>query len=437
MSGDPTGVEIQTDRAAGTSPERHVAGAYLTLFLLGGVNLFNFMDRILFSVMVEPIKAELQFSDTQLGLLGGFAFSLFYGVVGLFIGRLADTRNRVRIVTVALVLWSIASALSGLARNFVQMFLARAAIGIGESGCVPSAHSLIGDTFPPERRSLAISIFTGTGTVGTLVGLIVGGILVEAHGWRMTFVYFGIAGVLFAPVAYLLLKEPPRGAFDTVQGEQEDWGSAIRLLMGRRTVRRLILGIPLLFVLVGVATWIPAFFHRVHGVSTAEFGRAGGASLGLGILFGTFAGGFIANALVARNRLWEFWWPALTALASIPLLALLYTSDDLTMAYVYVALAFFVASTGFGPGMASMQVVAESTVRGTLVAIMLFATSLISYGAAPAFIGYLSDVFIAYGASESDGASLRSAMLAALVFPVLCAVMFLFAARSATDDAVN
>ncbi len=428
---------IASGGTAGGPPTAATSSAYLVLLVLGGVNLFNLMDRILFSIMLEPIKLELGFSDTQMGLLGGLAFSLFYGVFGLLIGRLADTRNRIQIIVLALVLWSAASAASGLARNFVQMFLARAATGVGESGCVPAAHSLIGDYFPPNRRSLAVSIFTGTGTLGTVVGLVLGSMMVETVGWRMTFVYFGAAGIVFAPMAMLMLREPPRGRFDASPGVQPDWRGAVRMLLKRRTVRRLLLGLPLLFVIVGVATWIPAFFQRVHGVSTAEFGQTGGAGLGLGILFGTFAGGFIANALIARNRLWEFWWPALTCLVSAPLLALVYASSDLNMAYVAVTAAFFVAASGFGPGMACMQVVAEPPVRGTLVAMMVFATSLISYGAAPALIGILSDVLIAGGADEAGGGSLRTALMSALVLPVLAGVVFFAAARSATEDAVN
>ena len=369
--------------------------------------------------------------------LADLPFSLFYGVFGLLIGRLADTRNRVQIVVFALVLWSAASAFCGLARNFTQMFLARAAIGVGESGCVPSSHSLIGDYFPPHRRSLAISVFTGTGSIGTLIGLIVGGIFVDAFGWRMTFFYFGAAGVFFAPLAYILLREPPRGLFDKSTEILPDWGQSVRMLLARRTVRRLLLGIPLLFAIIGVATWIPAFFQRVHGVSMAEFGRTGGAGLGLGILFGTFAGGFIANALIPRNRLWEFWWPALTALASTPLMALVYLTDRLDIANIMVAAAFFIAATGFGPGMACMQVVAEPPVRGTLVAIMVFATSLISYGAAPALIGVLSDLLITSGYDEAGGGSLRVALFSALVLPILASIMFMFAARTAQDDAVN
>lgn len=428
---------IASDGAAGGPQLKAASSAYLMLLVLGGVNLFNLMDRVLFSIMLEPIKLDLGLSDTQMGILGGLAFSLFYGVFGLLIGRLADTRNRMQIIVIALVLWSGASALCGLTRNFFQMFMARAAIGVGESGCVPAAHSLIGDYFPPNRRSLAISIFTGTGTIGTVIGLVLGGILVESVGWRVTFVYFGMAGIVFAPIALLLLREPPRGNFDGSSGIQPDWRGAVVMLLKRKTVQRLLLALPLLFVIVGISTWIPAFFQRVHGVTPAEFGKTGGAGLGLGILFGTFAGGFIANWLIARNRLWEFWWPALTCLVSAPLLAIVYISADITIAYICVAAAFFVAASGFGPGMACMQVVAEPPVRGTLVAMMVFATSLISYGAAPAVIGILSDVMIADGFGEASGDSLRTALLAALILPVLGGIMFFHASRSAIADAVN
>src|SRR5690606_24145657 len=141
----------------------------------------------------------------------------------------ADTRSRVGVLSGALAFWSAASALSGQAMGFVQMFAARAGVGVGVSACSPCAHSLIGDYFPPQRRALAISIFTGIGTMGTMIGLVIGGLLMQHYGWRTAFLVFGVAGLCFAPVALLMLREPPRGTFEKSGGAAPlGWSASIR-----------------------------------------------------------------------------------------------------------------------------------------------------------------------------------------------------------------
>jgi MFS family permease len=411
--------------------------AYVMLVILSLINLFNFMDRVLFSVLLEPIKLELSLTDSQMGLIGGVAFGILYGVVGIAAGRLADTRNRVTVLAGALALWSAASALCGQAQSFAQMFAARGAVGVGVSGCSPSAHSLIGDYFPPERRSLALSIFTGIGTAGTMIGLVLGGLLLEAYGWRASFVVFGIAGMLFAPVAWLLLKEPPRGAFETNSLPAGAWGQSIRVLLGRPTVRNLLFGMPMVMAAGGVATWIPAFLQRAHSASAADVGTYGGLSLGLGIVVGTLAGGLIVNALRKRNRLWEFWYPALAAGLSVPLLGGFYLATDTGQAYMLLFLAFFFAGSAFAPALACMLVVSEPAMRGTMVALNVLAASVIAYAAAPAYIGFASDFLIARGFEEATGESLRYALLSSLVLPLFGVIAFVRASRTAAADAVS
>jgi MFS family permease len=414
-----------------------LGNVYFALVVLSVINLFNFMDRVLFSVLLEPIKRDLELSDGQMGLLGGVAFGVFYGVVGLLMGRLADTRSRVGVLSVALGIWSTASALSGQAAGFAQMFAARAGVGVGVSACSPCAHSLIGDYFPPQRRALAISIFTGIGTAGTMIGLVVGGLLLELWGWRAAFAVFGITGLAFAPIAWLLLREPPRGSFERNDRTALDWSSSVRLLFARPTVRMLLAGMPMVMAAGGIATWIPAYLQRAHSATAGDVATMGGLSLGLGIVIGTLAGGVIVNMLRRRNVLWEFWWPALATAASMPLLGAFYMAESTQLAYLLLFAAFFMAGSSFGPALACMLTVAEPAIRGTMVAMTVLSTSLIAYGIAPGFIGFASDFLIARGYGEANGESLKVALMAALVLPALGFVFFLRAARTAAADAVR
>jgi predicted MFS family arabinose efflux permease len=420
--------------------ERTTAGlgnVYFALVVLSVINLFNFMDRVLFSVLLEPIKQDLGLSDGQMGLLGGVAFGIFYGIVGLLMGRLADTRNRVGVLSVALGIWSAASALSGQAISFVQMFGARAGVGVGVSACSPCAHSLIGDYFPPQRRALAVSIFTGIGTMGTMIGLVIGGLLMQHYGWRTAFLVFGVTGLAFAPVAWMLLREPPRGSFESGLATTLGWQASIRMLLRRRTVRILLLGMPMVMTAGGISTWIPAYLQRAHAASAGDVGTYGGLSLGLGIVIGTLAGGLIVNVLRKRNTLWEFWWPSLACALSIPLFAAFYLTSDTNTAYVLLFIAAFIAGSSFGPAMACMLAVSEPTIRGTMVALNVLSVALIAYGVAPAFIGFTSDLLIGYGFGEANGESLRAALLAVLTLPALGAIFFGLASRTAEADMVK
>ena len=359
---------------------------WLVVIILGVINLVNQMDRVLFALMVEPVKHDLGLSDSQMGLLGGLAFAVCYAGLGLVAGRIADRWNRVHLIAIALTVWSAATAACGLTYSFLQMFVSRMMVGTGEAGCVPSAQSLISDVTPARNRAFMISLFTGIGTVGTLIGLIVGGIVLEMVGWRMTFIAFGAFGLLPLVILLLTLKDP-RDIRSTAQDSNIVWTQDVLSMLRRREIQLLLVAIPLLFTLAGLATWIPAFFQRSYGVTIEEFSRSGGAFLGLGLILGTFAGGFIVNKLVARDARWEFWWSALScSLAVVPFMAVL-LGRDVQIAYYGLFFAFFLAGTGFGPAMACMHTVSKKSVRATAIALMMFASSLIAYGAVPAVVG--------------------------------------------------
>jgi MFS family permease len=184
------------------------------LMMLTLVYVFNFVDRQLIVILQESIKKDLNLSDTQLGLLSGFTFAIFYVTLGIPIARLADRTNRKNTVAISLSLWSAMTAFSGLARNFIQLLLARIGVGVGEAGGSPPAHAMISDYFPPEKRSTALSTYSTGIYFGILIGFLMGGYLNQHLGWRTAFFVVGIPGIIFSILFYVFVKEPRRGATD-------------------------------------------------------------------------------------------------------------------------------------------------------------------------------------------------------------------------------
>src|SRR6478609_193103 len=184
------------------------------LLMLTLVYVFNFIDRQLLVIVQESIKKELHLSDTQLGMLSGFTFAVFYVTLGIPIARFADKTNRRNTVAVSLGLWSIMTACSGLARNFSQLLLARIGVGVGEAGGSPPAHAMISDYFPPQKRSTALSIYSAGLYFGVLIGFLMGGYLNQHLGWRMAFFVVGLPGIIFSLLFYFSVREPRRGATD-------------------------------------------------------------------------------------------------------------------------------------------------------------------------------------------------------------------------------
>lgn len=184
----------------------------LTLFLLTVTYFFSYMDRQILAILLEDIKADLVLSDTQLGLLSGFAFAIFYATLGIPVAAMADRMNRINLISIALALWSAMTAACGLAQNFVQLLAARIGVGIGEAGSSPPSHSIIADLYPADKRALALSIYALGVTLGAAAGQMFGGNLTYFFDWRIAFIVIGLPGVILAIVVKLFATEPPRRA---------------------------------------------------------------------------------------------------------------------------------------------------------------------------------------------------------------------------------
>jgi predicted MFS family arabinose efflux permease len=431
--------QLSREPATGIEEADTPSPAYLgwVLGLLAMVSFFNYLDRMVMSILVEPIKAELGFSDAQLGLLTGFAFALFYATFGIPIARLADSKPRVLILSVCMTLWSLMTAACGLAHAFVHMLLARIGVGVGEAGCVPTSHSLLSDYFPPHRRAFALGVFQAGGSLGIMTGLMSAGVLADTLGWRWAFPAVGLPGVLFALVAWLTIREPARGRLEGKSREQVaamPTGRALRTLLGRPTYRQILIGYALgLFPVYGIGQWVPAFLVRVHGMSLSSVGLWFGLASGLGGFLGIVLGAVGSPLVIRRDRRWELWWPAAAYTLCIPLYGYAFLGGSLAAVIVALFAAALVAGSGIGPGMASVQTVSEPQLRATAIAMIMLFSALLGQGGGPLLIGIVSDFL-----EPSVGImSLRWALVASLGIFIWCVVHFLLGARTMPRDAVN
>lgn len=420
---------------AGARPPGGGAYAYYVLGVLTLVSFFNYMDRMVLAVLVEPIKRDLNLSDTQIGVLSGLAFALLYAVCGLPLARLADRRSRTAILSACVATWSVMTAACGMSANFVQMLLARIGVGIGEAGCVPSSHSLIGDYFPGARRAFAISVFQAGGLAGLSGGLMATGYLADQFGWRTAFLLVGAPGVALGLLVYLTVREPRRASPPDEGGEAAlSLWQAIRHLARRRAFVHLVAGLSIgAFATYGLAQWLASFFIRVHGMTLTQIGLWSGLTAGAGTILGVLLGGAIATRLIRRDRRWEVWLPALSYGAGCPLYLGVFLAPD---PWVGIGVKFFaglITASGGGVALAAVQSLAEPHLRATAIALMMFFSSLIGLGAGPLFVGVLSDLLQpAYGSQ-----SLKWALVMATFILLFSASHFHLASRTLLDEKIG
>ena len=412
------------------------AAATYALSLLFFVSFFNYMDRMVLAVLVEPIKAELGLSDSQLGLLTGFAFAALYATLGIPLARLADKKSRVIILSACLVLWSAMTAATGLARNFWQLFVIRMGVGVGEAGCVPSAHSMIGDLFPPEKRAFAISVFQAGGLAGLSGGLMLTGVLADQLGWRLALCVVGVPGIVLGLIILFTLKEPQRRsapASDRPDASGETARVAITSLLKRPALLHLTLGLAVgSFATYGLTQWIPAFFIRSHGLSLTQIGVWSGLAAGIGGILGVLAGGVGAVKLLQKDRRWELWIPAIAYAGSAPFYIAVFLCPSPYLAIVIKVAATFIAASGGGVALSAIQSFAEPHRRATAVSLVLFLSSLLGLGAGPFAVGLISDLLQPRLGAES----LRYALVISTAALVWAGAHFLIAARTARQDQV-
>ena len=310
----------------------------LVVLVLGYI--FNTMDRSVLGILLQPIKEELQISDAALGWLTGPAFAFFYSILGVPIARLADRWSRVNVLAISIAIWTAATALCGAAYNYVSLFIFRCTTGIGEAGGSPPSHSLISDYFAGSKRATALAVYAMAVPFGTAIGSLVSGHSNVSYGWRWTFVMVGAPGLLVALLAWLTIKEPPRGYSDTGKVSQDTppFLEVFRFLLTRKSFVHMSVAAAAHSVMwYAGSNWNPSFFVRAHGMNTGVAGNYL-ASFALIGAIGTFAGGFLADRLSVRygDRRWYMWVPAIACLTMVPFQFFAYLSPQLVRRRAYV-----------------------------------------------------------------------------------------------------
>ena len=409
---------------------------YYVLALLVAVGVCSWVDRNVFSVLLESIKLEFSFSDTQLGLLGGVAFGLFYASVGLPIAYLADRYNRRNIIAIALFLWSIMTTLSGAAIGFVSLFLVRIGVGVGEAGGAPPSQSLVSDYFPPEKRGFAMGILYLYIPLGFLVGFLLGGWIDQFFGWRKAFFVVGVPGVILSILLRLTLREPPRGHAEGVRdsGVTPSLFSTVRYFCSRPSMRH----IPLAGAIHGIGAWamgvwLPAYFIRVHGMGSGEVGTWMALIYGFGGGVGVLYGGHLSDRLVKKtgDERWYMWLSALAVLVSAPFAFLIFLPKTPLPALLFLIVPITVMHMFLGPIIAMIQGLAGLRRRAVAAAFYLFLANLVSMGVGPVIVGMVSDYFNARYGNES----LRYALLVTVFVTFLwSSIHFFLSTRTLRED---
>ena len=420
------------DNAAEVSVFSKQARNY-ALSVLVVVYTFNFIDRQILSILLEPIKQDLGLSDTQLGLLTGFAFALFYATLGIPIARYADRSNRRNLIALSLTIWSAMTAVSGLAQNFWHLLIARIGVGVGEAGCSPPAHSMIADYFPAEKRATALGIYSLGIPVGILFGFVAGGWLNEFFGWRVAFFVVGVPGILLAILVRLSLREPPRGMAEgrVDVAPQPGVMETFHYLWTKRSFRHLAFGAALTaFVGYGVVTWVPSFLIRSYGMTTGDAGTYLGLILGIPGGIGIALGGWMADRYGSRDTRWYLWIVSVALLIGVPFSFGIYLTESAFAALLFlivpVALGNFYQATTFS----QTQGLVGLRMRSVAAAVLLFILNIIGLGLGPQAVGVLSD----HLADEYGQESLRYSLFLLSFINIWAAYHFYMAGKYLKQD---
>jgi len=385
--------------------------AWFAVAILTLLYIFSYVDRTVLTLLVAPIRKDLQITDTEVSLLHGFAFAIFYTLLGLPFGRLVDRRHRIGIISVAIFVWSVMTAVCGLARSFWQLFLARVGVGVGEAALSPAAYSIITDYFAPDKRSRALSVYVLGSYLGMAMAYVIGGGLVSMlagaprwnlpvigpmEGWRIAFMLVGLPGLLLAPLIWVVREPKRRG---TLQQDGAPVGSIpLRDLFAYvglhwKTYSAHFLGFGLLCLLInGMALWTPTFLMRIHGWSVGHAGAVYGLMIGVFGGSGVVAGGWFSDHLQKRGyRGACFITAAIGSACAIIPTALMPIAPDVRLVLALMAPALFFGGVPFGLAVSAIQQITPNQMRGQVSAMYQFFNNMLGIGCGPLAVALLTD----------------------------------------------
>jgi len=398
---------INTGQAYGTRGYRNFVLISLTL-----VYTLNFIDRVLIGVVAQPIIEEFRLQDWQFGLLSGFGFALMYTLMGIPIARWAERYNRVRIIAGSVILWSLMTALCGVAGSFLALLAFRIGVGIGEAGCTPPANSLIADYYPAQNRARALATYAMGVTLGGVLANAFGGPIAQLFSWREAFLILGIPGILVGLFILFAVKEPPRGYSDqpgTTQVESLGLRETLAELAAKTTFWMNIAGATAVaFVGYGVINFSAPFFQRTHDMNVAEVATQISVPLGLAASLGAFAAGYITDRISHRHPKAVALIPGWGLVLSVPFYWMGFSTESIALALASLLIANMLHYSYLGAQYTICQGVASTRSRATAVAIMLFLANLVGYGMGPLFIGFVSDALMAGHLQEAAGSVIQA-----------------------------
>ncbi len=449
--------------AGATPPAISNTYAHVVLGLLALVYVLNFVDRMVLSLLIDPIKKEFGVSDTFMGLLTGPAFAIFYTCVGIPIARWADSGNRRNIVGLSLIIWSAMTAASGMVRSFGELALVRILVGVGEAGGTPPSHSLLSDYFGPERRGTALSIYAWGVYIGTAIAFICGGYIVQhpdvivsflcdgslgsnigvvtsvcdgylrdLAGWRIVFYAVGLPGIPLALVLFLVVRELPRGYSEgpEVNVDKASFREVMHYVLRCRAFVFIVLATSVQALSgYGVITWGITFLTRVHGLSYAETGWKLGWLILLAGCGGTFLGGKVMDALGARDVSWNMRLPAYLAILGLPFLVGFALLPDPNLALLSFIPFYVLTNMYVGPMHAMVQGLVKLRMRATASALLVFMVSIIGLGLGPLAVGALND----YLAAEFGDTAIRYSLLIVGSLGGFSSILFWQASKSLAE----
>ena len=391
------------------------------VFILFLVSVTNFLDRQVLAIVQEDIKAEFSLTDSNLGLLA-LAFGVIHGSFALPVGRLADRFSRKRVLIGCLTVWSGITLLTALVMNFVQLVITRIGVALGEAGVTPTSYSMIADRFETVRRAGAIAIVGAGAPIGLMLALFFGGAIADQLGWRITYVVFGVPGLVLAVVIWLTVAPPKVGAADGVAApKRESFLAAISNLIGNKAYLLILVAATLQSIVsYGVLQWSPSFLIRKFELDATSVGMTLGPLFGVFGLSGMLCAAFAADHVAKRDFRWYAWIPAGCVFICWPFFAAAILSSHYGTTLAFLAIFLVFANAPIGITNALIQNVAPVQRRGVAAGMKTVSLSFLGYGVGGALIGFLSDIF----AQGDKSGALGVALLAVSCFLPVAALTF-------------
>lgn len=419
----------------GAHSARPGARAWFVLALLCFVYVLNFLDRQLLSILAKPIQDDLGVTDGQLGLISGLYFAMFYCILAIPVGWLADRTNRVRVLSLACALWSAATAACGFAQNYPQLATARMMVGVGEAGGVPPSYAIISDYFRPGTRGTALGLFNLGPPIGSALGVAFGASVAAAYSWRDAFIWVGVVGLVTALIVWVFVREPRKGGLDE-SAETMQPVAAPEPAPGFMATCRMYFSNPVLrgmalasgatqFVTYALMNFATLFLMREKGMTLQEIALWYALLLGVSVSLGIFGSGWLIDRLSRRYKTAYAYLPAVGLIMAAPFFAGFVWASDWRFALLFLSVPMALNYFYLSPAVTLVQEEVRPNQRVLAGALLLLVMNLIGLGLGPTFLGAASDFF---RASHPDN-SLQMAFYCLLPFYGLAIVMFLGLAR--------